>query len=170
MKERRYVEYHFKIEPKMKQKLLRLAKEKKTSLSKLINLIIEEVFPLVEYFDFAFLSKDVDVKNKQTNKVTEDVWYYANVVYKRKLFAIQNHYQLQSKAQILRLLLQLYLKKIEKQGERRFKKWVSYFQKKWKMKKHIEKNTASLPHHFTHLIEAYDNRGRLIRLQLFNEF
>lgn len=132
MKTTDYIEYHFKIEPKMKRKLKILAEKEKMSLSHIINHLFEKSFQLLEYFDFqSQIKRECKSQERKTEKVTENIWCHIKKIYKNKLFALQHHYQLQSKAKILRFLLRKYLKKLERQGKEWTEKFIKRFQIKW---------------------------------------
>lgn len=129
MEIKQLVPYHFKIELKMKKKLLLLAKERSISLSALINSILTESFQILEYFDLKFQrDKNFLLKKSKEERMNEDIWCYIIPVYKNKLFAIQHHYGLQSKAKILRLVLKRYLKCLKKGGKKLMTKLVKHFQ------------------------------------------
>lgn len=168
MKIKEILEYHFKIEPKMKQKLIYMAKKRNQSLSSLINSIVDASFSVLEYFDFRLQSQKINNREEKSEKLTEDIWYYANAVHKNKLFSIQRRYQLQSKAKVLRIILRKYLKLIEKREKAEIQKFMKQFQQRWekiKNRKRVwEGNMPHMWHISPYNVEIYDDSYRLLRI------
>lgn len=159
------MEYHFKVEPELKRKLNNLALKEKVGLSVLINSIIEKSFRLLEYFDLKNYFGNQEETKINGEKLTEDIWCCTEVVYKNKLFAIQHHYCFHSKAKILRFLLRRYLEWLEKRGKKELKRFVGWFQKRWRAirnnKKYWNKITLCKSAYFT---EIYNENYELSQI------
>lgn len=172
MEMKQLVQYHFKIEVKMKKKFLLLAEERGISLSALINSILEESFQVLEYFDLKFQKKrNFSSKKSQKEKISEDVWCYITPACKNKLFAIQHHYSLQSKAKVLRLVLKRYLKHLEEKGKKFVVKLIKCFQRKLeKLKEEKKVLKQFMPHKCKFspkTIEGYGENYELLYLEVF---
>ena len=129
-------EFHFVLNEKSYEKIVKLKKNLKSGISKTIVNIIEQMTPYLEKHGVSF--KDEDARYQSVG--SEDEYrkhvhvYMPREMYKRlkKLHLDINYY---SMAQILRHVIDLYLRDNMNLGNERHMKRLEKYKKNWELKK-----------------------------------
>lgn len=132
---------HFKLNEKNRLKLVKIAKQYKKSLSATMVMIVEHLMPFIEKNHISFQDKKSRYKLITNNHEKRySMLAYLPEEYYIKLKHMHHDLNVFSIAQIMRKIIEYFLKSIEKYGCERLKDMIKKIINKWEEKKGLYLN------------------------------
>lgn len=121
--------FHIKIDEDLKRQLRKICTSH--SLSAMITKILGETLHLIEKKGCTLDT----IESPKEETQTEELYIVMEDTHKEKLFEMQHHFRLRSKASLLRFLLRIYLTKQQKYGGKKLRQVLGRSRRRWEYRK-----------------------------------